>query len=132
MTTAQNTVQHPAQHEDTLIDLDFHRLSPQVRKRLRALCVLDNYHAPLGLLFDYAVIAMSIYLCVGVSWWFYPVSLVLIGSTQRALVNILHEASQKVLTKNRTLNLVLGTVFSGHLVFHLYNPYRTSHIGFHH
>jgi fatty acid desaturase len=121
-----------AQSQDALVDLDFSRLSPQVRKKLRLLCVLDNYHAGFGLLFDYAVIALSIYLCVGVSWWLYPVSLVLIGSTQRALVNMLHEASHKVLARNRTLNLVLGTVFSGHLVFHMYNPYRSSHIGFHH
>jgi fatty acid desaturase len=128
MSTVQNTVQN----KDALIDLDFNRLAPQVRKNLRALCVLDNYHAVFGLLFDYLVIALSIYLCVGVSWWFYPASLVLIGSTQRGLVNILHEASHKALAKNRTLNLVLGTVFSGHLVFHMYNPYRSSHIGLHH
>lgn len=114
------------------LDLDFSRLSPQIRRELRELCKTDNYHAVLGLLFDYAVIAVAIYLCVGVSWWFYPVALVLIGSTQRALVNILHEASHKVLARNGTVNLILGTVFSGHLVFHMYNPYRSSHIGFHH
>ncbi|MGW5049837.1 fatty acid desaturase [Actinokineospora sp. NPDC004072] len=113
-------------------DLDFAKLSPHIRRELRKLCKLDNYHAVLALLFDYAVIAFAVYLCVGVSYWFYPVSLVLIGSTQRALVNILHEASHKVLTRNGVLNVVLGTVFSGHLVFHMYNPYRSSHIGFHH
>lgn len=114
------------------IDLDFSKLSPQVRKELRALCKLDNYHAILGLLFDYAVVAAAVYLCVGVSYWFYPISLILIGSTQRALVNMLHEASHKVLARDGRLNLLLGTVFSGYLVFHMYNPYRSSHIGFHH
>lgn len=122
------TVHGQANH----VDLDFSRLSPEVRRKLRALCELDDYHAAFGLLVDYAVIALSVYLCVGVSYWFYPLSLVLIGSTQRALVNILHESSHKVLARNPTLNLVLGTVFSGHLVFHMYNPYRSSHIGFHH
>ncbi|EOD66390.1 fatty acid desaturase family protein [Amycolatopsis vancoresmycina] len=114
------------------LDFDFSRLSPQIRRRLRELCKTDNYHAVLGLLFDYAVIAAAVFLCVGVSWWCYPVSVVLIGSTQRALVNILHEASHKVLARNPALNLLLGTVFSAHLVFHLYNPYRSSHIGLHH
>lgn len=113
-------------------DLDFSRLSPEIRRRLRALCTLDNHHGPLGLLFDYAVIAAAIQVSVGVSYWFYPVSLVLIGSTQRAMVNILHESSHKVLARNPKLNVLLGTTFSGHLVFHLYNPYRSSHIGFHH
>lgn len=113
-------------------DLDFTRLSPKIRRDLRVLCRLDNYHGALGLLFDYAVIAVSIYLCLGISYWFYPLSLLLIGSTQRALVNILHESSHKVLARNKALNVLLGTTCSGHLVFHLYNPYRSSHIGFHH
>ncbi|MET9232363.1 fatty acid desaturase family protein [Lentzea sp. NPDC003310] len=113
-------------------DLDFSRLSPEIRRELRKLCKLDNHHAILGILFDYAVIAFAVYLSAGISWWFYPISLVLIGSTQRALVNVLHEASHKVLARNGVLNVVLGTVFSGHLVFHMYNPYRSSHIGFHH
>ncbi|MEU7885527.1 fatty acid desaturase family protein [Microbispora bryophytorum] len=113
-------------------ELDFSRLAPEIRRELRTLCRLDNHHAVLGLLFDYAVIALSVYLCVGVSYWLYPLSAVLIGSTQRAFVNLLHESSHKVLAKHGFLNLALGTVFSGHLVFHMYNPYRSSHIGFHH
>lgn len=111
---------------------DFDRLAPDVRRGLRALCRLDNHHAPLGIAFDYLVIAASILLCVEVSWWFYPVAVVLIGSTQRAFVNLLHESSHKVLARNGRLNLLFGTVFSGYLVWHLYNPYRSSHIGLHH
>ncbi|HEX4833470.1 MAG TPA: fatty acid desaturase [Trebonia sp.] len=112
--------------------LDFTRLSPQIRRDVRKLCRLDNYHAPLAIAFDYATIAVAVYLCLGVSFWFYPVTLVLIGSTQRALVNILHESSHKVLARNGVLNVLLGTAFSGHLVFHVYNAYRSSHIGLHH
>jgi fatty acid desaturase len=114
------------------VDYDFAKITPAVRKRLRALCRLDNYHAPLGILQDFAVIALSVYLCVGVSWWFYPLSAVLIGSTQRAFANILHESGHKTLTRNLKLNVLLGTVFSGYLILHLINPYRSSHIGGHH
>lgn len=114
------------------VQLDFAKLDPRIRRYLRALCQLDNYHAILGILLDYVVIAFSVYLCVGVSWWFYPVSVILIGSTQRAFVNLLHEASHKILARDGRLNLTLGTIFSGYLVLHLYNPYRSSHIGFHH
>ncbi len=117
---------------DTHIKLDFGSLAPHIRRELRDLCRTDNYHALFGLLFDYAVIAASVYLCLGISWWFYPVSLILIGSTQRAFVNLLHEASHKVLARNTKLNVLFGTVFSGYLVLHLYNPYRSSHIGLHH
>lgn len=120
------------QLEQPFGELDFNRLSPDIRRKLKALCRLDDYHAPLGILFDYAVIAFAVYICVGLTWWLYPVSLVLLGSTQRAFVNLLHESSHKVLARSGRLNLTLGTVFSGYLVLHLYNPYRSSHIGFHH
>ncbi|MBI0293373.1 fatty acid desaturase family protein [Streptomyces sp. PRKS01-29] len=81
---------------------------------------------------DYLVVALCIWLTIGVSWWFYPPAIVLIGSTQRALVNLLHESSHKVLTRNQSLNVFLGTIPTGYLVLHLYNPYRNTHIGFHH
>lgn len=118
--------------DNELHSLDFSRLDRQVRKELRDLCKLDNHHAPPALLADYLLIALSVWLCVDVSYWFYPVSAILIGSTQRAFVNLLHESSHKVLARNGRLNLLLGTVFSGYLVLHMYNPYRNSHIGFHH
>ncbi|MCW6009379.1 fatty acid desaturase family protein [Micromonospora sp. CPCC 205371] len=69
---------------------------------------------------------------MGVSWYLYPLSAVLIGSTQRALANLLHEASHKKLARNQRLNLLLGTIASGYLVLHLYTPYRNAHIGYHH
>jgi fatty acid desaturase len=114
------------------LSLDFSRLDRGVRKRLKQLCELDNYHAPLALISDFLLVAAAIYACVGVSYWFYPLSIILIGSTQRAFVNLLHESSHKVLAKSGRLNVTLGTAFSGYLVLHMYNPYRNSHIGFHH
>lgn len=116
----------------TAPEIDFDKLSPEVRRDIRKLCTLNNYRAPLGVLFDYAVIAFSIWLCVGVSYWFYPVSLVLIGSTYRALAHLQHDSAHKILARNHTWNLLLGTVFSGYLIFHLFTPYRNSHIGGHH
>jgi len=112
--------------------LDFDRLSANVRRQLRELRRLDNHHTFLALLADFLVIGASIYLCVGVSPWFYPLALVLIGSTQRSLANFMHESSHKTLARNPALNFMYGTVLSGYLVFHLYGPYRNSHIGFHH
>src|SRR5947209_8041039 len=88
-------------------ELDFARISPEVRRKLRPLNKLDNYHGVLGLLQDFAVIAVSVYLCVGMTWWFYPISAILIGSTQRAFASLLHESAHKILAKNPTLNLLL-------------------------
>lgn len=112
--------------------LTFDRLAPGVRKDLRALCRLDNHHGPLAILFEYALIAGSVLLCVAGSYWFYPVALVVIGSSQRFLAHFLHESAHKVLARNPTLNLVAGTVLSGYLVWHLLGPYRSSHVGNHH
>lgn len=118
--------------ESNTVSYDFTRLRKDVRRRLRSLTQLDNWHAPLSISLDYLGIAVCVWLCVGVSWWFYPIALLYIGSTQRGFVNLLHESTHKVLAKKPRLNLLLGTVFSGYLVFHMYNPYRASHIGFHH
>jgi fatty acid desaturase len=114
------------------VDYDFSRIAPEVRRRLRPLGKLDNWHALVAILADYAIVTAAVWACLEVSWWCYPLALILIGSTQRAMVNLLHESSHKVLSRSPGLNLMLGTVFAGYLVFHLYTPYRTSHIGFHH
>lgn len=119
-------------HQRPDAEPDFDRLHPDVRRELKKLTVLDDYHAPMGVLFDYAVIAFAIWLSAGVSFWLYPVSLILIGSTQRAFANVLHDSSHKILARNGTWNLLLGTMFTGYLIFHLYTPYRNTHIGGHH
>ncbi|MEU0520243.1 fatty acid desaturase family protein [Streptosporangium sp. NPDC006007] len=112
--------------------LNFDRLDPGVRRDLRTLCRLDNYHGLLGVLFEYALIAASVALCIGVSYWFYPVALIVIGSAQRFLAHFLHESSHKTFARNKILNLIGGSVLSGYPVWHLYGPYRSSHVGSHH
>ncbi|MFF8940351.1 fatty acid desaturase [Streptomyces paradoxus] len=112
--------------------LNFDRLDPGVRKELRKLCRLDNHHGLLAVLFEFALIAACVALCAGVSYWFYPVALVVLGSVQRFLAHFLHESSHKTLARSKTLNLIGGTVLSGYLVWHLYGPYRSSHVGNHH
>ncbi|PHM48649.1 fatty acid desaturase family protein [Xenorhabdus miraniensis] len=109
-----------------------YKISRDVIRGLKPLCKQDNYHWLLAILKDYSLIAISIYLTLGVSYWFYPISLFVIGSTQRAFTNILHEASHNVLAKNKVLNYIAGTYLSGYLVFHFYNSYSYSHIKYHH
>ncbi|MER5631497.1 fatty acid desaturase family protein [Streptomyces nitrosporeus] len=112
--------------------MDFDRISPAVRRQVRELTRLDNWHSSLGILQEYAIIAFSVLLCLYGSWWFYPISAILIGSSHRSLAHFLHESAHKVLAKNARLNLVLGTLFSGYLIFEMYTPYRNTHVGCHH
>lgn len=114
------------------VDLDFSQIDPKVKEELEPLKKLDNYHAILGLLLDIAVVAFSVAICTEITWWLYPISAILIGSTHRGLAHYLHESAHEILAKNVKLNLLLGTVFSGYLTMHLLNPYRASHIGLHH
>lgn len=116
----------------TIEQLNFDQLEPGVRKDLRKLCRLDNHHWIRGLLFEYALIAGAVALCVGVSYWFYPLALIVIGSSQRFFAHFLHESSHKILARDKTLNLLGGSVLSGYLVWHLHGPYRSSHVGNHH
>lgn len=84
------------------------------------------------LAFEYALLAASIYLTIAVSYWFYPVALIIIGSVQRTFANILHEAAHFHFAKNKIINFVGGTILTSYLVFHMFTPYRNSHVGFHH
>jgi hypothetical protein len=59
---------------------------------------LDNYRVVATVLRDLVVVAVSVWLCVGVSWWFFPLSVLFIGGVQR-------------LSTNATLNVVLGAVY---------------------
>jgi fatty acid desaturase len=108
------------------------RSDANTQKKLRELNRLDNWHGPLALSYDYAVIAAVVTLTVGVSWWFYPVALLVIGSRMRALATVLHESAHGVLASSKRLNTALGSVLSGYLIFQLYFPYRKSHVNTHH
>lgn len=43
----------------------------------------DNHRPISAVLQNVAVIALSVYLCVGVSWWFLPLSVLLLGGVGR-------------------------------------------------
>jgi fatty acid desaturase len=92
----------------------------------------DNWHGIVHLLKDYAVIAAFAYLSFGVSWWFYPLSVLMIGAHQRGISTVLHDSAHGVLARNRTLNFLLGTMPTAWLIFQRYFAYRKSHVMTHH
>ena len=79
-------------------ELDFSTIDPAVRNERRSSGEFDNYRAVAAVLRDLAIVAVSVWLCVGVSWWFFPLSALIIGGVQR-------------LSKNAGLNVVLGAVY---------------------
>lgn len=108
-----------------------HRFSKEISRELNALIELDNWHGIIALAYDYLIICLAIKIYF-IDSYLYPITLLLVGSRQGALSNLLHEAAHCRLTRNKTLNYILGTYLSGYLIFQEYNTFVDSHIKAHH
>jgi fatty acid desaturase len=122
-TTRPSTVQEGYQH---------YKFPLEIRKQLKPLTRLDDWHSILALIEDYVIILASILITCNLANWFYPVALLLIGSRQRALATLLHESAHGTLAKTRLLNWMLGTFGSGYLIFQQMTAYKRSHSINHH
>ncbi|AOE87529.1 guanitoxin biosynthesis L-arginine gamma (S) hydroxylase [Pseudomonas sp. TCU-HL1] len=111
--------------------IEKYRFSREIKNQIKALYEYDNYHGPLAVFKTFSWIILAI-LAVQFVALCYPISLLVIGSRQRALATVLHEASHGILAKNKKLELVLGTFFSGYLIFQTWGSYKKSHTLDHH
>nr|WP_321358929.1 fatty acid desaturase family protein [uncultured Hyphomonas sp.] len=117
-----------------------HRFSPSIELGLRKLSRSDNYHGPLALLETAGILLVTtlagVYLLDLLPIFAAPVVLlpawIIIGTRQRALATLLHEASHRALARNRRLNDFLGTVCSSWFIFQMGAPYKASHVYNHH
>ncbi|MCB1191904.1 MAG: fatty acid desaturase family protein [Leptospiraceae bacterium] len=109
-----------------------YKFSKKINDEIHLLVTKDNWHCFLALLEDYFFIVISIIITYKISWYFYPLAMLIIASRQRALATLLHESAHKTLAKNKYLNFILGTFFSGYLVFQIMNSYYKSHVQHHH
>ncbi|CAM4380102.1 hypothetical protein BAMA_21360 [Bacillus manliponensis] len=114
-----------------MLSYESYGFSKEIRKKLKPLYQSNNYRAILGLMYDYVVIALAVLL--GSRYLFlYPLAVLVIGARQRAFATILHDASHLCLTKNKKLNYILGTYFSGYLIGQEFYNYKDSHVKGHH
>ncbi|MBY8889443.1 fatty acid desaturase family protein [Streptomyces sp. PTM05] len=109
-----------------------YRFTDTIECEIRALNRLDNWHGIAGYLGDLFTIAAAVALCIFGSWWFYPASLVVIGSRQRAFSNMLHESAHGMLAANRKLNLALGSFLTAYPVFQQHYAFKRTHVATHH
>lgn len=107
------------------------RFDSTISEALKRLGTLDNWHALMALATDYLLVVAAV-LAAESAPVLYLASLVLIGSRQRALTTILHDAAHGRAARTRWLNWVVGTFLSGYLVFQAFQPYRQSHVMNHH
>lgn len=109
-----------------------YKFDESIRKELHTLRKYDNWHCFLALAEDFLFITLAILMSVHISWYLLPLSLLIIGSRQRALATILHESAHGAFAKSRRLNYIMGTFCSGYLIIQTMSSYKSSHINFHH
>ena len=63
-------------------------------------------------LFDWMVIAGMVFLCDGVSWWFLPLALLVVGNRQHALAILGHDGGHWLVSQNRFVNDWVTRLFS--------------------
>lgn len=111
--------------------LDF-EVSKEILKEILSLNKGNKHSGGLIILFNYALVALCIYLTLGISYWFYPLSLIVIGSVHRTFANLLHEGSHNMLASNKIINKIYGAYLTGYPIFHMVIPYQRTHLQGHH
>ncbi len=108
-----------------------HQFSAEIKNKLQPLSLSDNWHSLFAVVFDFSIIFGAI--CLGkTTWFFYPLSVLIIASRQRALASIFHDAVHNRAAKWKPLNSFIGKYLSGYLIFQSFKAYRKSHVIMHH
>jgi fatty acid desaturase len=106
--------------------------SPEIKKELSELYTRNNWYNFLCLFFDWGIISLSIFTVYIIpTFWMYLISIIVIGSRMRAFDNLMHEASHKMLFKNKFLNKWIACFFIAYPIFTSYTTYCKSHAQHH-
>ncbi len=117
-----------------------HEFNKGIREKLRKLYQLDNFHGAIEVVTHWLFIGIAMSLTLA-AWnmlstsatvLVYLLAVIQIGGRQRSLADVLHQAAHRTLAKNRLLNDVLGTVFSGYWVLQSLSGYTATHGRGHH
>ncbi|WP_437288737.1 fatty acid desaturase family protein [Sorangium sp. So ce406] len=75
-----------------------------------------------------ALVAGATAVVLYVSWWFIPVSIIVVASQQRALKNFVHDASHRNLSRSARWNDLLARYLLAPLTFEDFDVYREKHM----
>jgi len=97
--------------------------------QLTALEGKDNWHNLFFVGYDWLIIAASIAITVLLKMnpLVYVLAVIMIGSRQRALMNLLHEASHKKLFRNRIMNDWIGRCLTSYPMGASFTAYQSTH-----
>ncbi|MFJ4349256.1 fatty acid desaturase family protein [Pseudomonas sp. NPDC089401] len=107
-------------------------LSSAQKRRIKALYARNNYRGLFSILESIAWIGLGVVASQmwGLAGWI--IAMVIIGTRQRALASLLHEAAHGTLFKAKVLNSTVGRVVCGWTILQSFDSYRKSHVLAHH
>lgn len=70
--------------------------------------------------------------CYLLTWWIYPVAVLIIGARQRGLSTILHDCAHGVGAADKRLQMFIGTALTAYPIFQQHYAYKVSHVLTHH
>ncbi|QNB17484.1 fatty acid desaturase [Paraburkholderia tropica] len=91
----------------------------------------DTWRAVSDIAVDWMIIALSVLVVYRLGWAIAPIALVTIGNRQRALGNLLHEASHGNLSQNRRINDSLAHLLLAPPLLNSLTVYRELHARHH-
>lgn len=75
---------------------------------LKRLSVLKPWRSLLAIFMDWTIIVLCIAVCEGISYWFYPLAFVIVGSRFHGLEAMMHEAAHYRLHPHKKVNEFIG------------------------
>jgi dihydrorhizobitoxine desaturase len=109
-----------------------YRFSPDIEREIKKYNVSDNWHALFSWAHDLVWMALCVAACYAVTWWLYPLAVLIIGARQRGLSTILHDCAHGVGAASKRLQMIVGTVMTAYPIFQQHYAYKVSHVYTHH
>lgn len=109
-----------------------YRFDKDIEREIKKYNISDNWHALVAWLQDLLWMALCVAACYLISWWLYPLALLIIGARQRGLSTILHDCAHGVGAANKRLQMFIGTVMTAYPIFQQHYAYKVSHVYTHH
>lgn len=98
---------------------------------LRAACRSNSWRPTLDIAFDWLVVVLVAIACHRLNYFAYPFAVTVIANRQRALGNLIHDASHWNLNRNKTINDLLASVCLAPALMSNLGIYRSLHFRHH-
>lgn len=98
---------------------------------IKRLSILKPWRSIAAILLDWTIIILCVAVCVRISYWFYPLAFIIIGSRFHALEAMLHEATHYRLHPSKRINEFIGELSVWPLGLSLFLYRKVRHFAHH-